>query len=112
MNIPLDRSLSLPLYAQVAAFIRAQIERGALEPGMRLPSIRRLSQDLGVNRVTIETAYGELEADGLVTARGGSGTFVLPPFPACALPSLDGRAVPAAPPRCDRQEKGHGVFGF
>jgi len=106
MNIPLDRSLSQPLYAQVAAFIRAQIERGALEPGMRLPSIRRLSQDLGVNRVTIETAYGELEADGLVTARGGSGTFVLPPFPACALPSLDGRAVPAAPPAVADRKRG------
>lgn len=96
MNIPLDRSVALPLYAQVAAFIRAQIERGALEPGMRLPSIRRLSHDLGVNRVTIETAYGELEADGLVTSRGGSGTYVLPPFPACAMPARTGQTAPDA----------------
>lgn len=83
MNIPLEKNTSAPLYAQIAAFLRGQIERGVLEPETRLPSIRRLASSLGVNRVTVETAYAELEADGLVVSRCGSGTYVLPPFPGC-----------------------------
>jgi GntR family transcriptional regulator/MocR family aminotransferase len=93
MRIPLDRQRATPLYRQIERFLRQGILSGSLEPGTRLPSIRRLARDLGVNRITVENAYAELEADGLVAARVGSGTYVLPPYPLPPLP----RGDPGAP---------------
>lgn len=91
MRIPLDRQSTDPLYRQIEAHLRQGILSGNLPPETRLPATRRLAMDLGVNRITVETAYAELEADGLIAARVGSGTFVLPP-----LPSLSAE-VPDAP---------------
>jgi GntR family transcriptional regulator/MocR family aminotransferase len=59
-----------------------------MAPGTRLPATRRLAVDLGVSRITVEEAYAELVADGLVVSRAGSGTFALPPF---AVPSTPDR---------------------
>ena len=66
MRIPLDREGGAPLYRQIADHLRQGIVRGSLEPGLRLPATRRLAGDLGVNRITVETAYAELQAEGLV----------------------------------------------
>ena len=84
MRIPIDRGSRQPLYRQIAAQLRAGILSGAIAAGSRLPATRRLAADLGVNRLTIESAYAELRADGLIAGRIGSGTRVLPrlPFPA------------------------------
>jgi GntR family transcriptional regulator/MocR family aminotransferase len=84
MRIPIDRDSDLPLYRQIETFLRQGILSGKLAPGTRLPATRRLAQDLGLNRITVETAYAELEADGLIAARVGSGTYVLEPY---AVPS-------------------------
>jgi GntR family transcriptional regulator/MocR family aminotransferase len=81
MRIPLDRQSKVPLYRQIEAFLRQGILSGNLASGTRLPATRQLARDLGVNRLTVENAYGELEADGLVAGRVGSGTYVLPPHP-------------------------------
>jgi GntR family transcriptional regulator / MocR family aminotransferase len=81
MRLPLDRQSRQPLYRQVADHFRTGILSGSLPPDTRLPATRQLAQDLGVNRITIENAYAELEAEGLIVARVGSGTFVLPPSP-------------------------------
>jgi GntR family transcriptional regulator/MocR family aminotransferase len=81
MRIPLDRESDVPMYRQIESFLRQAIISGRLPPGTRLPATRCLAQDLGVNRMTVESGYAELEADGLVTARVGSGTYVLPPRP-------------------------------
>jgi GntR family transcriptional regulator/MocR family aminotransferase len=51
-----------------------------------LPASRQLAQDLGVNRITVENAYAELEAEGLVFSKLGSGTYVLAPDPLLSLP--------------------------
>ncbi len=79
MRIPLERQSEQPLYRQVKAHIRDSIIAGNLTPGTRLPASRKLALDLGVSRITIENAYAELEADGLVDSRIGSGTYVLHP---------------------------------
>jgi GntR family transcriptional regulator / MocR family aminotransferase len=83
MRIPLDRQRTEPLYRQLEAHLRRTIAAGGLPPGARLPATRALARDLGVNRLTVETAYAGLEADGLLAARPGSGTYVLaaPPPP-------------------------------
>ena len=79
MRIPLDRDNHVPLYQQIEEFLREQIKSGALPPKARLPASRDLANHLGVNRITVTTAYADLEAEGLIYSRLGSGTFVAPP---------------------------------
>jgi GntR family transcriptional regulator/MocR family aminotransferase len=76
MRIPIDRDGEAPLYQQIAGFLRAEIQCGALAENTRLPSSRELADSVGVNRITINNAYAELEAEGLIFRRLGSGTFV------------------------------------
>jgi GntR family transcriptional regulator/MocR family aminotransferase len=76
MRIALDRTREKPLYQQIQEFLRNEIITGALPEGTQLPSSRKLAHDLGVNRITVNNAYAELEAEGLVYSRLGSGTYV------------------------------------
>lgn len=61
----------------VARQVRASILRGDLQPGSALPGERSLSEDLGVSRLTLRSALGRLESEGLVQPVQGSGTRVL-----------------------------------
>ncbi len=79
MQIRLDRNSAQPLYVQLAQDIQRRIRSGALPPGARLPTVRELAQQLGVTRLTIHSAYSELQAGGWVEARVGRGTFVAAP---------------------------------
>jgi DNA-binding transcriptional MocR family regulator len=78
MTIQLQRENSRPLYLQIADQLRLKIESGELAPNTRLPASRVLAKQLGVNRITVVNAYAEVEAEGLVMSRMGSGTFVAP----------------------------------
>lgn len=80
VRIAILRDEAVPVYRQIEAHFRQSILAGALPPGTRLPASRRLAADLGVSRITVESAYAELEAAGLVQPRQGSGTFVLPAY--------------------------------
>src|SRR5512138_2321306 len=85
MRIPLDRQSEIPLYQQIESYLRQGILSGSLAADTRLPASRQLAHDLGVNRITVENAYAELEAEGLVFSKLGSGTYVLPPDPLLPL---------------------------
>lgn len=76
MNIFLERQSRKPIYLQIRDRISRLIKSGALKSGDRLPSIRSLAETLQVNKLTIIEAYSVLEADGIVSARQGSGYFV------------------------------------
>ena len=65
-----------PLYAQIVTALVAAIDSGRLAPDTRLPSIRALAKELQVNTVTVVTAYRQLEQQGYVWSRVGSGTYV------------------------------------
>lgn len=65
-----------PRYRQIAWQLKTAIEEGKLGAGRRLPSSRVYAQELGVSRVTVENAYGELVAQGWLERRGQAGTFV------------------------------------
>lgn len=65
-----------PLWIQAADFIAAEIERGALKPGSRLPPERELCLQLSISRVTLRKALGKLVGDGLLTASHGRGWYV------------------------------------
>src|SRR5512143_4052499 len=86
MRIPLDRQGTVPLYQQIKTYLRRGILSGSLAADTRLPASRRLARDLGVNRITVENAYAELEAEGLIFSKLGSGTYVLPPDPLVPIP--------------------------
>jgi GntR family transcriptional regulator / MocR family aminotransferase len=86
MRISLNRQSEIPLYKQIGAYLRQAILSGSLTADTRLPACRQLARDLGVNRTTVENAYAELEADGLVFPRMGSGTYVLPQNPIPSIP--------------------------
>jgi GntR family transcriptional regulator/MocR family aminotransferase len=79
MRIPLDRDSDVPLYKQIKTYLQQGILSGSLAPDTRLPASRQLAQDLGVNRITVENAYAELESEGLIFSKLGSGTYVLQP---------------------------------
>ena len=87
MRIPLDRQSATPLYRQIKGYLQQGILSGSLAPDTRLPASRQLAQDLGVNRITVENAYDELEAEGLILSRLGSGTYVLTPDPLLSFPN-------------------------
>jgi len=76
LRIPIDRESHIPLYIQIKDFLKEEILAGALSANAKLPSTRKLAHDLGVNRITISNAYAELDAEGLVYSRLGSGTYV------------------------------------
>jgi DNA-binding transcriptional regulator YhcF (GntR family) len=69
MRIPIDRESAIPLYRQIEGFFRQAILSGSLAAETRLPASRSLARDLGVNRITIDSAYAGLEAEGLIYTR-------------------------------------------
>ncbi len=77
MHIPLDRNGKMPLYQQIEDYLRMLIQNGQLSPGTRLPATRRLAQDIDVSRITIQNAYANLESEGLIANREGSGAYVM-----------------------------------
>lgn len=74
--IVIDPSLPDPPYDQVKTQIAAQVASGALAPGDKLPTVRRLAADLGIAPNTVARAYRELEQTGVIDTRGRAGTFV------------------------------------
>ncbi len=86
------------LYEQLAAELGDAIERGALRPGERMPSVRRLAEDRDVSVATVVQAYGVLEGAGLVEARPKSGFFVRRKTDEGATPRPPRQAVTATRP--------------
>jgi GntR family transcriptional regulator len=76
MLIRIDPDDARPIYRQVADEIKTLIASGQLREGAPLPPVRQVAADLGVNLNTIATAYRELQDEGLITVRHGSGAVV------------------------------------
>ena len=74
--ISVDAESAVPPFEQVRAQLAAQITTGELAAGTRLPTVRRLADDLGLAVNTVARSYRELETAGLVGTRGRGGTVV------------------------------------
>jgi GntR family transcriptional regulator len=72
----LNPASGLPLYLQLMETIKHAVETGALRPGEQLPAIRRVAEDLVMNPNTVVRAYRELEHEGILEVRQGSGAYV------------------------------------
>ncbi|GGR27294.1 GntR family transcriptional regulator [Agromyces mediolanus] len=81
--------VSSPPHEQIEQQLRAAHARGELRAGDRLPTVRALAADLGVAPNTVLRAYRDLEAAGVVVARGKRGTFIAEsaPRPAAGAPA-------------------------
>ncbi|MFI7349109.1 GntR family transcriptional regulator [Streptomyces sp. NPDC049936] len=66
---------------EIAARIRDEIAAGTFGPGDRLPGARAYAKKLGVALMTVQNAYTQLQDEGLVEGRTGSGTYVRDPAP-------------------------------
>lgn len=76
MFIKPNSSSGIPIYLQLMEQIKHAIETGALRPGEQLPGIRNLAERLVINPNTIAKVYRELEHQGLLEIRHGTGAFV------------------------------------
>lgn len=71
-NLDSDR----PIYAQILERIQMQIVAGSYQPGDKIPSVRELAAEAGVNPNTMQKALSELERSGLVITQRTSGRVV------------------------------------
>ena len=69
----LSRTSGIPLYEQLYRALREDILSGALPGGAKLPSKRTLAEHLTVSKITVETAYTQLLAEGYITSQQRSG---------------------------------------
>jgi 2-aminoadipate transaminase len=75
----LDATLEEPLYRQLFHFFREEILSHRLPHGSRMPPTRELAAQIGLNRITISSAYELLESEGLIRTHVGRGSFVAVP---------------------------------
>ncbi len=78
LQLRIDPQANLPVYAQIRQQLTWLIASDSLPTGTRLPTVREMAKQLGINLHTVRQAYHALEADGLVETKPGKGTHVLP----------------------------------
>lgn len=76
MIFRLNTSAGEPLYLQLMQQVRHAVETGVLQAGDELPGIRTLAKELVISHNTVAKAYTELEHEGILALRHGSGAFV------------------------------------
>ena len=76
MLVRVDPASEVPIFDQLAASVRAEVARGALRPGDRLPAARDLAESLDINIHTVLHAYQDLRDEGLVDLRRGRGAVI------------------------------------
>jgi len=71
-----NSSSGVPIYLQLMEQVKHAVDTGALRAGDQLPGIRSLAEELVINPNTVAKAYRELEHEGVIELRHGSGAFV------------------------------------
>lgn len=76
MILKLDYSSEVPIYMQIRNQVVMAISCGELKAGERLPAIRSLAQEAGINTMTVNKAYSLLKQEGFICADRRSGAVV------------------------------------
>ena len=76
MLLKLDFGSDQPIYMQIRNQIVLAVARGELRPGERLPTIRALAEECGINMMTANRAYQQLRQEGYIVTDRRSGTVV------------------------------------
>ena len=87
LTLTIDRELPEAVYEQIARQVRRLVASGQLAAGTKLPSVRQLARDLGVNLNTIARAYRLLDSEGFLLIRERAGVEVAPPAARIARPT-------------------------
>ena len=74
--ISIDTRSATPPFEQLRVQLIEQVQSGELAAGTRLPTVRKLAEDLGLAPNTVARAYRELENDHFIETRGRNGSFV------------------------------------
>lgn len=98
----LNPSSGTPLYVQLVEHLKHSIEAGAITAGEQLPSVRRMAEELVINPNTVVRAYRDLEEEGILVLKHGSGVFVRESVVARAAPMA--KAEPIVRTAVDRLE--------
>lgn len=76
MELRIHPSSGVPIYLQLMEQIKHAVETGAVRAGEQLPTIRRVAEELAMNPNTVARAYRDLEREGIIEVRHGSGAYV------------------------------------
>jgi len=76
LPFPLSLRPGQPIYEQIVYAAKKALAQGLLAPGDRFPSVRTISEDLGVNPNTVQKAVAELTSLGVLEVHPGQGCFV------------------------------------
>jgi GntR family transcriptional regulator len=75
-QITIDNDSGIPIWLQLRNRLIYLIEFGHFKVGDKLPTVRKLAVDLGINFNTVSRVYRDIERDGYIVSRQGAGTFV------------------------------------
>lgn len=76
VQITIDSDSGIPLWLQLRNRLIYLIASGRFKSGDKLPTVRELAVDLGVNYNTVSKVYQDIERDGYIVSKRGKGTFV------------------------------------
>ena len=76
MQIRIDNASNRPVYRQIIDQIKRDIALGRLVKDEKLPTVRQMAKLLAINPNTIAKAYRQLESEGIIVTRPGSGAFI------------------------------------
>lgn len=76
VQITIDSDSGIPLWLQLRNRLIFLIASGKFKAGDKLPTVRELAVDLGINYNTVSKVYQDIERDGYIVSKRGRGTFV------------------------------------
>jgi GntR family transcriptional regulator len=102
MNLRINPSSGVPIYQQLMEQIKHAVDSGAIKAGEQLPTIRQVAAQLAMNPNTVARAYRELEREGVLEVRHGSGAYVGSPSTSIVKAAGIRRAAEALRPAMER----------
>lgn len=90
MLLRLDFSCDVPIYQQIRDQVVVAIASGQLAPGDKLPTIRALAEETGINMMTVSKAYQLLKSEGYITTSRRDGATVRMPAAGAAPETVEG----------------------
>lgn len=79
MDLHINFASGVPIYIQLMEQIKHAVDTGAIRGGEQLPTIRKVAEELAMNPNTVARAYRDLEREGIIEVRHGSGAYVVEP---------------------------------
>lgn len=90
MLLKLDFSTDIPIYQQIRNQIVVAVASGELAPGEKLPTIRALAEETGINMMTVSKAYQLLKSEGYITTGRRDGATVRLPTAGAGPETVEG----------------------